>query len=74
MDIKHVLSRNPLHPAYLPRRAPAPAAIAPPKAGWIEHDGGLVEIGHRGQRLRLRQRVPAHTRPPDALRRWRTGR
>ena len=34
MDIKHVLSRNPLHPAYL-AGAPAPAGIAPPKAGWL---------------------------------------
>ena len=23
--------------------------IAPPKAGWIEHAGGPVEIGHRGK-------------------------
>src|SRR5277367_6200826 len=47
MDIKHVLSRNPLQPAYLagPRD---PTTIAPPKAGWLEHDGGPVEIGHRG--------------------------
>ena len=47
MDIKHVLSRNPLQPAYL-SGAPEPAGVAPPKAGWLEHDGGPVEIGHRG--------------------------
>src|SRR4051812_13128168 len=38
MDIKHVLSCNPLQPAYgaLPWAAPERAA-----SGWAEHDGGL---------------------------------
>jgi len=34
MDIKHVLSRNPLHPSYL-AGAPEPAGVGPPKAGWL---------------------------------------
>ncbi len=46
MDIKHVLSRNPLRPAY---RSPPPAAprstgVGP--VGWVDVEGGLVEIGH----------------------------
>src|SRR5580693_2669711 len=41
MDIKHVLSRNPIQPTYL-GGPPVPAGSHPPKAGWIEHDGGLV--------------------------------
>ncbi len=49
MDIKNVLWRNPFHPAYLGESGPAPAVGAPPKAGWIEHDGGTVEIGHTGR-------------------------
>ncbi len=45
MDIKHVLSRNPLQPAY----AGAPTAASESDAlGWVEVDGGLVEIGHDG--------------------------
>jgi hypothetical protein len=48
MDIKHVLSKNPLHPAYVATESPG-AGIAPPKAGWIEHNGGEVEIGHSGR-------------------------
>ena len=45
MDIKHVLSRNPLQPAY----AGAPTEPAETDAlGWVEVDGGLVEIGHEG--------------------------
>jgi ergothioneine biosynthesis protein EgtB len=60
MDIKHVLSRNPLHPAYLPG-APEPGGVAPPKAGWIEHDGGAVEIGHRGRGFGFDNEFPVHT-------------
>jgi hypothetical protein len=43
MDIKNVLSRNPLLPAYLPcGREVYASGLAPPKAGWIEHEGGVV--------------------------------
>jgi len=60
MDIKHVLSRNPLHPAYL-AGGPEPAGVAPPKAGWLEHEGGPVEIGHRGERFGFDNEYPVHT-------------
>jgi ergothioneine biosynthesis protein EgtB len=46
MDIKHALFKNPLHPTYVPTSPPSPAE--PRKAGWLEHDGGLTEIGHPG--------------------------
>ncbi|MCP4330276.1 MAG: L-histidine N(alpha)-methyltransferase [Alphaproteobacteria bacterium] len=43
-DIKHVLSCNPLRPAYLP---PRPRDASRTRTlDWIEHAGGLVEIGH----------------------------
>ncbi len=60
MDIKHVLSRNPLHPVYLagPSR---PLGTHPPKAGWFEHDGGPVEIGHRGEGFGFDNEFPVHT-------------
>lgn len=45
MDIKHVLSRNPLQPVY--GGAPSPHAETDP-LGWVDVEGGLVEIGHRG--------------------------
>lgn len=45
MDIKHVLSLNPLQPVYA--GSPAPAAADAGSLGWVEYDGGLVEIGHR---------------------------
>jgi ergothioneine biosynthesis protein EgtB len=60
MDIKHVLSKNPLHPAYLARQPELPDA-APPKAAWIEHDGGPVEVGHRGRGFGFDNEFPVHT-------------
>ena len=60
MDIKHVLSRNPMHPTYL-AGLPASTGIHPPKAGWLEHDGGPVEIGHRGQGFGFDNEFPVHT-------------
>jgi len=59
MDIKHVLSKNPLHPAYL-ARPPEPSEVAPPKASWIEHDGGPVEVGHRGLGFGFDNEYPVH--------------
>jgi ergothioneine biosynthesis protein EgtB len=59
MDIKHVLSLNPLSPAYLP----APAAKAPeaaPQIQWLLFDGGLVEIGHEGQDFAFDNEGPRH--------------
>ena len=45
MDIRHVLSCNPLLPAYgeLPWSSSGGGL-----SGWIEHPGGVVEIGHDG--------------------------
>ncbi|KAA1420903.1 ergothioneine biosynthesis protein EgtB [Nocardioides humilatus] len=47
MDIKHVLSRNPLQPVYAGRPT---AESTPDRLGWVEVDGGLVEVGHEGSR------------------------
>ena len=62
MDIKHVLSRNPMRPAYAtpPERGDANDRPAPPKAGWIEHDGGVVEIGHTGNGFGFDNEFPRH--------------
>ena len=43
-DLKHLLSLNPLKPAY---HKPWPLAqVAARQHAWIELDGGLVDIGH----------------------------
>ncbi|WP_333781690.1 ergothioneine biosynthesis protein EgtB [Hoeflea prorocentri] len=45
-DLLHALSHNPLMPAY---RAPEPIRVARERPlQWIDHEGGLVEIGHGG--------------------------
>ena len=45
MDIKHVLSVNPIEPAYRPDH-PRPEGVAAAPLGWTEHPGGIVAIGH----------------------------
>jgi ergothioneine biosynthesis protein EgtB len=61
MDIKHVLSRNPLRPVYLPL-PPGTAVVtgAPPKAEWLEHEGGTSEIGHAGSGFAFDNEFPRH--------------
>jgi ergothioneine biosynthesis protein EgtB len=58
MDIKHVLSCNPLRPAYAERPAPPPGRPAP--LGWLDHPGGEVEIGHRGPGFAFDNECPRH--------------
>jgi ergothioneine biosynthesis protein EgtB len=65
MDIKHVLSRNPLLPAYAPPAIPsAPAAGGStrrtPPLGYIEHPGGTVGIGHLGGGFAFDNEGPRH--------------
>jgi ergothioneine biosynthesis protein EgtB len=57
MDIKHVLSLNPLQPAY--GAPPRPKAAAPPLA-WIEAAGGLRQIGHDGAGFAFDNEMPRH--------------
>ncbi|MFG6462108.1 ergothioneine biosynthesis protein EgtB [Roseateles sp. DXS20W] len=44
-DILHAFSCNPLLPAY---DAAPPAPAAPPAQAWLQHPGGIVEIGFDG--------------------------
>jgi ergothioneine biosynthesis protein EgtB len=53
-DILHLLSCNPLRPAYAPappappvQAAAAPAASPAAPARWVEHEGGRADIGYR---------------------------
>jgi ergothioneine biosynthesis protein EgtB len=66
MDAKHVLSVNPLRPSYRPLERPGPAGAD----GWVEHDGGLLEVGHEGDGFAYDNEGPRHRQwlEPFALR------
>ncbi len=57
-DLLHALSHNPLLPAY---RAPEPIKLSNEQPlGWIDHEGGLVEIGHDGNGFAYDCEGPRH--------------
>ena len=58
MDIKHVLSLNPLRPAYRPADDVAAAPARP--IGWVDFDAGVVEIGARGDGFCFDNELPRH--------------
>jgi ergothioneine biosynthesis protein EgtB len=58
MDIKHVLSVNPLRPAYL--AGSRAAASDPGPISWIPVAGGLVEAGHEGDGFHFDNEQPRH--------------
>jgi len=60
MDIKHVLSRNPMLPAYLPLDLPllGPEPVA--SATWTTHPGGAIDIGHDGDGFGFDNEFPRH--------------
>ena len=59
MDIKHVFWSNPLRPAWRPA-ADAPAPPSPPAGEWLDLDGGLREIGRRGDGFAFDNEGPRH--------------
>jgi len=57
-DLKHLLSRNPLRPAYQ-----KPWPLTPIRArvrGWISYRGGPQEIGHAGGGFSFDNETPRH--------------
>ncbi|MBS0546287.1 MAG: ergothioneine biosynthesis protein EgtB [Proteobacteria bacterium] len=58
MDIKHLLSCNPLRPAYDP--APPPPMPAAAAFQWRALEGGLVEIGHDSTGFAFDNEGPRH--------------
>jgi ergothioneine biosynthesis protein EgtB len=58
MDAKHMLSLNPLRPAYRPATHAVVADAAP--LAWTRFEGGLVEIGHDGQHFAFDNEGPRH--------------
>ena len=57
MDAKHVLSVNPLLPAY---HADAHAVGVAGTPGWVSHPGGLLEIGAEGPGFAFDNELPRH--------------
>ncbi|HTT97835.1 MAG TPA: ergothioneine biosynthesis protein EgtB [Rhizomicrobium sp.] len=57
-DIKYTLSCNPLQPAM---RAGQPVSIdSVPALDWIDHKGGVVEVGHDGNGFAFDNEGPRH--------------
>ncbi len=59
-DIKHVLSCNPLAPAYHAGGPPPVKTGTPKPFGWQSFDGGLTEIGHAGPGFAFDNEMPRH--------------
>jgi ergothioneine biosynthesis protein EgtB len=57
-DIKHVLSCNPLAPLY--RGSWPLVTVAPLSMAWVDHLGGLLEIGHDGAGFAFDNEGPRH--------------
>jgi ergothioneine biosynthesis protein EgtB len=57
-DINHLLSLNPLKPAYREQEE----EVSPPARaiGWHAFDGGLVEVGHAGAGFSFDNETPRH--------------
>jgi ergothioneine biosynthesis protein EgtB len=58
MDIKHLFSCNPLHPAYRPLDSPVPGKSRALR--WLDFEGGMVEIGHGGDGFAFDNESPRH--------------
>ena len=58
-DIKHVLSVNPLRPAYRDDLTP-PAITEAPDLDWVNFEGGLYEIGYDGDGFCYDNETPRH--------------
>lgn len=63
-DILHAFSMNPLLPAYHDAGTKDTyAPLATPELQWLDHEGGIVEIGHAGDGFAFDSETPRH----DAL-------
>jgi ergothioneine biosynthesis protein EgtB len=57
-DVKHLLSRNPLRPAYQRQWPLTPIRAREPE--WLAFPGGLREIGHAGVGFAFDNELPRH--------------
>ena len=58
-DIKYNLAVNPLRPAY--HAVVPPAGTATRRLGWPEYAGGLLRVGHDGDRFAFDNESPRHS-------------
>jgi ergothioneine biosynthesis protein EgtB len=58
-DLKHLFSRNPLHPVYRERRS-APPAAAPGEVLFRRFPEGIRSIGHEGEGFSFDNERPRH--------------
>jgi ergothioneine biosynthesis protein EgtB len=58
MDALHLLSLNPLAPAYIP--SPPVLDEKDTKHDWVDVEGGLIEIGHDGDNFAFDNESPCH--------------
>lgn len=59
MDIKHVFWSNPLRPALHEDAAP-PSERPAPALEWLDHPGGIVEVGHERAGFAFDNEGPRH--------------
>ena len=64
-DIKHLLSMNPLKPAYAAAQHPDSGDAA--SLAWKNYDAGLVEIGHDGNGFCFDNELPRHRQYVEAF-------
>ena len=57
-DVKHLLSLNPMAPAYCERQAQAAAPAA--ALEWVDFDRGISALGHRGAAFAFDNELPRH--------------
>ncbi|ODT81169.1 MAG: hypothetical protein ABS69_05930 [Nitrosomonadales bacterium SCN 54-20] len=57
-DVKHLFSQNPLNPSY--NSHSLPDSPVPPTLEWRRFDGGLVEIGYKGDGFSYDNESPLH--------------
>ncbi|MCD6073568.1 MAG: hypothetical protein K0Q70_451 [Rhodospirillales bacterium] len=57
-DLKHAMSLNPLHPVIYAQEAAAPGTAD--DLEWIDFDGGLCEVGWRGNGFSFDNEGPVH--------------
>jgi ergothioneine biosynthesis protein EgtB len=60
-DIKHLLSLNPLYPAYSAQAAETNTQASAAAACWQDCAGGLVEIGYTGNEFCFDNELPRHS-------------
>ncbi len=65
-DVKHMLSCNPLQPAYA-RPSPVPTSLSAPPLDWMAFPEGMVEIGHEGIGFAFDNETPRHRQYLDAF-------